>query len=218
MTRWCNNWNVLHLRFAHFQRVIDSANSQNVLTGMNFIKVILPIGGCHCLANKVECLIRLHLEKRDSDSDKGPRKTDDYGEDMDELDYAIRLRMMQDASLETVTLRHTASQRALPLRQHGSFLPGAGIGGAGEHWNAICPRFLPDCFELLSRTIEKYGPKRLPEDHAIQDWGVTYDELEPHYARVEALMGISGKAGFGPYDLPQFMREQSHTVMEDEEA
>ena len=28
MTRWCNNRNVLHLRFAHFQRVIDSANSQ----------------------------------------------------------------------------------------------------------------------------------------------------------------------------------------------
>jgi gluconate 2-dehydrogenase alpha chain len=125
----------------------------------------------------------------------GPRKTDDYGEDMDELDYAIRLHMMLDASLETVTLRHTASQRALPLRQHGSFLPGAGVGGAGEHWNGICPRFLPDCFELLSRTTEKYGPKRLPGDHAIQDWGVTYDELEPHYARVEALMGISGKAG-----------------------
>lgn len=26
--------------------------------------------------------------------------------------------------------------------------------------------------------------------------------------------GISGKGGFGPYDLPQFMREQSHTIME----
>ena len=37
--------------------------------------------------------------------------------------------------------------------------------------------------------------KRLPEDHAIQDWGVTYDELEPHYTRVELLLGISGKAG-----------------------
>jgi 1-pyrroline-5-carboxylate dehydrogenase len=28
--------------------------------------------------------------------------------------------------------------------------------------------------------------------------------------------GISGKGGFGPYDLPQFMREQSHTIMEDD--
>jgi len=125
----------------------------------------------------------------------GPRKTDDYGDDMDELDYTIRLRMMQDVSQETVTLRHDLSQRAFPLRQHGSFLPGSGVGGAGEHWSAVCPRYLPDCFELLSRSIEKYGSKRLPEDHAIQDWGVTYDELEPHYTRADLLLGISGKAG-----------------------
>ena len=125
----------------------------------------------------------------------GPRKTDDYGDDMDELDYTIRFRMMQDVSQETVTLRHDSSQRALPLRQHGSFLPGSGVGGAGEHWSAVCPRFLPDCFEVLSRTTEKYGSKRLPEDHAIQDWGVTYDELEPHYTRADLLLGISGKAG-----------------------
>ncbi len=54
---------------------------------------------------------------------------------------------------------------------------------------------LPDCFELLSRSIERYGSKRLPEDHAIQDWGITYDELEPHYTRTDLLLGISGKAG-----------------------
>lgn len=124
-----------------------------------------------------------------------PRKSDDYANSMDELDYAIRLCMMQDLSLETVTLRHTPSQRAFPVRQHGSFLPGSGVGGAGEHWNGICPRFLPDCFELLSRTVEKYGAERLPEDHAIQDWGVTYADLEPYYTRAEQMMGISGKAG-----------------------
>jgi len=125
----------------------------------------------------------------------GPRRTDDYSDDMDELDYTIRFRMMQDVSQETVTLRHDSSQRALPLRQHGSFLPGSGVGGAGEHWSAVCPRFLPDCFEVFSRTSEKYGSKRLPEDHAIQDWGITYDELEPHYTRADLLLGISGKAG-----------------------
>jgi gluconate 2-dehydrogenase alpha chain len=125
----------------------------------------------------------------------GPRKTEDYADDMDELDYAIRLRMMQDLSQETVTFRHTLSERALPLRQHGAFAYGAGIGGSGEHWNGQMPRFLPDCFELLSRSTEKYGAKRLPEEHSIQDWGVTYDELEPHYTRVELLVGVSGKAG-----------------------
>jgi gluconate 2-dehydrogenase alpha chain len=125
----------------------------------------------------------------------GPRNTESYGADMDELDYAIRLHMMQDASQETVTLRHDTSQRALPLRQHGSFFAGSGVGGAGEHWNGVFPRVLPDCFELLSRSTQKYGAERLPEDHAIQDWGITYDELEPHYTRAEVLLGISGKAG-----------------------
>jgi gluconate 2-dehydrogenase alpha chain len=124
-----------------------------------------------------------------------PRKTADYADAMDELDYAIRLRMMQDLSQETVTFRHDPSKCALPLRQHGSFLPGAGVGGSGEHWNALCPRFLPDCFELLSKTTEKYGAKALPEDHSIRDWGVTYDELEPYYTRVDKLLGVSGKAG-----------------------
>jgi gluconate 2-dehydrogenase alpha chain len=124
-----------------------------------------------------------------------PRKTEDYANQMDELDFAVRLQMMQDASKETLTLRHNPSQRALPIRQFASFLPGSGVGGAGEHWNGVFPRYQPDCFELRSRTIEKYGAKRLPEDHAVEDWGLTYDELEPHYARVDSLLGISGKAG-----------------------
>ena len=46
----------------------------------------------------------------------GPRKTADYFEGMDELDYAIRFRMMQDVSKETVTFRHTSRDRALPVR------------------------------------------------------------------------------------------------------
>ena len=87
MTRWCNNWNVLHLRFAHFQRVIDSANSQNVLAGINFIEVILSIGSCHCLANTPQRLIRLRLEKRDSDSDKRTRKTDDTSSQVGSTQY-----------------------------------------------------------------------------------------------------------------------------------
>jgi gluconate 2-dehydrogenase alpha chain len=123
------------------------------------------------------------------------RRTEDYADDMDELDYAVRLRMMQDLSQETVTFRHALSERALPIRQHGAFPNGAGLGGSGEHWNGQMPRFLPDCFELLSRSTEEYGAKRLPEDHSIQDWGVTYNELEPHYSRVERLVGVSGKAG-----------------------
>jgi len=128
--------------------------------------------------------------------ERGPsRQSSDYSTDMDELDFAIRLRMMQDLSSETVTLRHDGSRSAVPLRQHGAFLPGAGVGGSGEHWNAQVPRFLPDSFELLSKTTARYGANALPEGHAVRDWGITYDELEPYYTRVDKLLGTSGQAG-----------------------
>lgn len=125
----------------------------------------------------------------------GPHRAGEYADSMDELDYAIRLKMMQDISRETVTFRHSARDRALPIRQYGSFLPGSGVGGSGEHWSGISYRYTPDSFELYSRTVAKYGAKRLPEDHAVRDWGITYDDLEPYYTRAERMMGISGKAG-----------------------
>ena len=125
----------------------------------------------------------------------GPRKVSDYVSDMDELDYAVHHRMMQDFSKEAFTIRHSTSDRAYPLRQLGNFLPGTGVGGAGEHWSGLCKRFVPNCFEALSKTIERYGAKKLPEDHSIQDWGITYDDLEPYYAHAEQLLGTSGQAG-----------------------
>ncbi len=42
---------------------------------------------------------------------------------------------------------------------------------------------------------ERYGAGFLPEGNHIQDWPVTYDELEPYYDRFEYVLGISGKAG-----------------------
>lgn len=123
------------------------------------------------------------------------RARGEYLTTMDELDYAVRLRMMQDASAETVTLRHDVNEKALPIRQFGSFLPGSGIGGAGEHWNGITPRFLPDVFQVFTSTKEKYGAARLPEEHRIHDWGITYEELEACYTRAESMLGIAGKAG-----------------------
>src|SRR5947209_138830 len=125
----------------------------------------------------------------------GPRTTAAYFEGMDELDYAIRSRLMQDAPKETVTFRPTSKDRALPIRQFTSFYPGTGVGGAGEHWNGMTPRFMPECFELRSRTIERYGANRLPANHSVQDWPVSYGELESYYTRAEQLLGISGKAG-----------------------
>jgi gluconate 2-dehydrogenase alpha chain len=125
----------------------------------------------------------------------GERNPSDYPADMDELDYAVHHRMMQDFSKEPFTIRHSTSDQAYPLRELGSFLPGTGVGGAGEHWSGLCKRFVPNCFEAYSKTIERYGAKKLPDDHSIQDWGLTYDSLEPYYAHAERLLGTSGQVG-----------------------
>jgi len=125
----------------------------------------------------------------------GARKLADYAGGMDELEYNVRFRMMQDYSQETVTLRYNLRDRAVPIRQLGNFLPGTGTGGAGEHWGAVCPRYVADLFELYSKTIERYGAKKLPEDHAIVDWGLTWADIEPYYTKGDKLMGVCGKAG-----------------------
>jgi gluconate 2-dehydrogenase alpha chain len=113
----------------------------------------------------------------------------------DELRYALRYELMQDLSRETITFRNQTRQTARPMRQYGSFMPGEGVGGAGVHWNGSTWRFLPYDFELRSQTIARYGKKALPEGSLVQDWGVTYDELEPYFDKFEYVCGISGKAG-----------------------
>jgi gluconate 2-dehydrogenase alpha chain len=56
-------------------------------------------------------------------------------------------------------------------------------------------RFLPSDFLARSHNIERYGAAAIPGTMTIQDWGVTYDELEPHYDKFEYLCGVSGRAG-----------------------
>src|ERR1700693_505774 len=55
----------------------------------------------------------------------------------DDLKYAVRQELFQDAQEETVSFRHSPSETALPIRRLGSFLPGTGLGGAGAHWNGL---------------------------------------------------------------------------------
>jgi gluconate 2-dehydrogenase alpha chain len=119
----------------------------------------------------------------------------EFAAKMDELDYNIRLRMMQNIADETVTHRHSRRDMAAPVRQYGSFHPGTGVGGAGEHWGGVSNRFLPEQFVLSSHLRQRFSNEQLPENIAVQNWGVTYDELEPYYSRAELMMGVCGKAG-----------------------
>lgn len=125
----------------------------------------------------------------------GPKRTlEQYAEGMDELDFRIRLRMKQNIAEQPYTFRRSPRETARPIRQWGAYQQGIGVGGEGEAWSGVAPRFLPEQFELASHLRRKYG-SRLPEDLTVQDWGFIYGELEPYYWRAEQMLGLSGKAG-----------------------
>ncbi|MDR3533612.1 MAG: GMC family oxidoreductase [Rhodopila sp.] len=113
----------------------------------------------------------------------------------DELRYGVRNQLFSRPSQDTVTARNHSGQRALPIRNWGSFLPGNGVGGAGVHWNGHTWRFMPSDFRLRSHLTERYGAGMIPEGMTIADWGLTYEELEPYYDKFEYLCGIAGQAG-----------------------
>lgn len=118
-----------------------------------------------------------------------------YPKVIDELAYSVRGKLYQKLGRETVTIRHGLGDVAVPYRQHGSFLLGNGVGGAGLHWNGMHYRVLPEELRIRSHYEERYGKNFIPEGMTIQDFGVTYEELEPHFDFAEKVFGTSGKAG-----------------------
>ena len=113
----------------------------------------------------------------------------------DEVRYAQRLELMMDNSIDTLTFRNFGNEQALPIRRIGAFLPGEGVGGSGIHWGALHWRFLPSDFRVRTALTERYGAKAIPDDMTIQDWPVSYDEIEPFYDRFDKICGVSGQAG-----------------------
>src|SRR6266576_1753892 len=113
----------------------------------------------------------------------------------DELRYVVRHDLMQNTARDTITVRNNPKQEALPMRRLGSFLPGEVVGGSGVHWSGHTWRWTDMEFKIRSLYEERYGKSFIPADMTIQDWGITYDELEPYYDKFERTAAISGKAG-----------------------
>jgi len=113
----------------------------------------------------------------------------------DELRYVVRHDLMQNTARDTLTIRNNPSQEALPMRRLGSFLPGEVVGGSGVHWSGHTWRWTDMEFKVRSMYEERYGKNFIPADMTIQDWGITYAELEPYYDKFEYTAAVSGKAG-----------------------
>ena len=79
-------------------------------------------------------------------------------------------------------------------------LMGNGVGGGTVHYAGQHFRLAPWHFRLRSATEERYGASALPSNCTATDWPVSYDDLEPFYARVDETLGVSGEAGRNPFE------------------
>lgn len=157
-----------------------------VIVGLGWTGSILGIELCQ------DGLEVLALERGD-DRDTAPDFR--YPNVADELKYGVRYSLMQKPRNSTLTIRRTLKETALPYRALGSFLPGDGVGGAGVHWNGNTFRPMAEELRLRSYIVENFGESIISQGMTIQDWGVTYSELEPYLDRFEKVAGIAGKAG-----------------------
>ena len=153
--------------------------------------------------------------------ERGERRgPEDFQELHDEWRYAVNYALMQDLSRETVTFRNTEAMKALPMRRLGSFLLGDGLGGAGTHWNGMTFRFSPYDFQLKTMTEQRYGRNKLGPDYQLQDYPLTYDEMEPYYTAFEEAVGVAGEPGHfdgkrsKPYPMPPLVKTPALSMFE----
>src|SRR5699024_5182764 len=95
--------------------------------------------------------------------------------------------------VQTITGRRNEDEEAIPLRTQSDNYEGSNVGGSGSHWSGVTHRATAFDFEVRSKTIEKYGEDKIPKDMFLQDWGITYDEIEPYYDKYEKMAGNSGE-------------------------
>jgi gluconate 2-dehydrogenase alpha chain len=74
-----------------------------------------------------------------------------------------------------------------------------GVGGSVIHWGGALRRCHPHHFRYRAYVRERWGEGVLPEGHTLADWPLSYDDLEPYYARIENEIGVAGDAARNPF-------------------
>jgi choline dehydrogenase-like flavoprotein len=70
------------------------------------------------------------------------------------------------------------------------------IGGGTVSYGAMAWRYLERDFRMKST----YGA---PANSSLEDWPITFQDLEPFYSKAEWEIGVSGKAGANPFEPPR---------------
>ena len=77
---------------------------------------------------------------------------------------------------------------------------GRGVGGSMVHYAGYCQRFHPS--DLRTMTLDGVGA----------DWPITYEDLRPHYERVEAELPVAGQNW--PWGYPHTYPHSPHPISE----
>jgi len=113
----------------------------------------------------------------------------------DELHNNVRALVTtgNKARAETPTFRTNPDQPA--RRATSGMTMMNAVGGTSIHYYANSWRFHPWDFKVRSETIRSYGANALPKGTTVEDWPLTYEDLEPFYDTIEYEIGVAGKAG-----------------------
>lgn len=111
----------------------------------------------------------------------------------DELGVAYYCRANMGPKFETETPRWR--RNAGDPTQDATFSLGRmmnSVGGSVIHYGAWLRRFHPHHFRMLTHVRERWGTDVLPTDCTLADWPISYDDLEPYFTLLEALVGVAG--------------------------
>ena len=108
----------------------------------------------------------------------------------DEIGHIFLHALTNDPNLQPTTFRKTATEQA---RRQWAVLYGRQVGGGSVHFTANYWRFHEADFIERSRWGSIVGT-------GLDDWPITYAELEPYYTKAEEEIGVSGQAGANPFE------------------
>jgi choline dehydrogenase-like flavoprotein len=127
--------------------------------------------------------------------EQGPRLTPAAFEH-DELKYWYLSGITNDPARSPQTFRADPSTTAVPTGMRPALWYARTVGGSSTHFTGNYWRFHEIDFVERSRFGSIAGT-------GLEDWPITYAELEPYYTKVEWDIGVSGLAGASPFDPPR---------------
>lgn len=95
-----------------------------------------------------------------------------------------------------VSVDSEGNARLIRVRDGGYNNNAACVGGGTQSYGAMAWRFLPKDFLMRST----YG---VPENSTLEDWPISYDDLEPYYQQAEDEIGVSGDMSGDPFHGPR---------------